>query len=78
MFTSTFRNALSNLTNICQMPLLSSPSQEEKGMCRGVFCLGIFQVITYTHIYMLVSVYVREGNVLEMYLYMCSEGGKVL
>lgn len=71
MFTSTFRNALSNLTNICRMPLLSSPSQEEKGMCRGVFCLGIFQVITYTHIYMLVSVYVREGKVLEMYLYMC-------
>lgn len=68
---STFRNALNNSTNICQMLLLSSPSQEEKGMCRGVFCLGIFQIITYTHIYILVSVYVREDKVIGMHLYIC-------
>lgn len=71
VFISTFRNALNCLTNICQMLLLSSPSQEEKGMCRGVFCLGIFQIITYAHIYMLVSVYVKEDKVIEKCLYVC-------
>lgn len=71
MFISTFRNALNYLTNICQILLLSSPSQEEKGMRRGVFCLGIFQIITYAHIYMLVSVYVREDKVIEKCLYVC-------
>lgn len=51
------------------MLLLSSPSQEEKGVSRGVFCLGIFQIIVCTHIYMSVSIYVREDKVIEMYLY---------
>lgn len=63
------RNALNNLSNICQMLLLSSPSQEENGICRGVFCLGIFQIVAYAHIYMSASVYVREDKVIEIYLY---------
>lgn len=66
---NTFRNALSNLSNICQMLLLSSPSQEEKGICTGVFRLGIFQIIAYTHTYMSVSICVREDKVIEMYHY---------
>lgn len=66
---NTFRNALNSLSNSCQMLLLSSPSQEEKGICRGVFCLGIFQIFAYTCIYMSVSIYVREDKIMEMYLY---------
>lgn len=61
---TTFRNALNNVTNTCHVLLLSSSSQEEKGMCRGVFCLEFFQMIAYTH--MLVSIYVREDKVIEM------------
>lgn len=67
---TTFRNALNNTTKICHVLLLSSSSQEEKGMCRGVFCLKIFQMITYTH--MLVSIYAREDKVIKMHLYICS------
>lgn len=66
---NTFRNALNKLSNSCQMLLLSSPSQEEKGKCKGVFCLGIFQIIAYTYIYMSVSIYVREDKSIEIYLY---------
>jgi len=48
---STLRNALNNMTNICHVLRLSSPSQEEKGMCRGVLCLETFQIIACTHLH---------------------------
>lgn len=43
------------------------PSQ--KGHVQEVFCLRTFQIIPYTHIYMLLSVYGREGKIIEMDLY---------